>query len=269
MATALELQHFAVLEVSYLHYDASIVITCRTNNPCHLTCYYTDKQPLRHATSRIVRGLALPWGAYWCFVAWNSVEQQEAGDTLSHSFTIFDWSYCQSKWLCFRGTVAGELSPSVSALLKHHHSGYLPLDIGSPAIDRRFGTTSEHTYILKENPADGDGIIRKIQLYLVNPCFNLYIFTAYEVSPDRLTTRSWQNIGAVPAGYQEIPVSIIARTGDYIGWLEIPMDDVWRLEADIFGEGYWYSVAPHPTLPFANFPFVFAPNRTNSLYGIS
>ncbi|MBA7633840.1 hypothetical protein ES703_41411 [subsurface metagenome] len=126
MTIALELQHFAVLEVSYLHKPTSIVITCRTNNPCHLTLYYTEKEPVRHATSLVKRGLAVPWGAYFCFVAWNSVEQQEAGDTLIHTFEVPDWSYCQTKWFTFRGTVAGELSPSVTALLKHHHPGVPP-----------------------------------------------------------------------------------------------------------------------------------------------
>ena len=125
MTTLLELQHFAVLEVSYLHKPTSIVITCHTNNPCHLTLYYTDKEPVRHATSLVKRGLAIPWGAYFCFVSWKSVEQQEAGDTLTHTFEVPDWSYCQIKWLCFRGTVAEVLSPSVSALLKHHHPGLL------------------------------------------------------------------------------------------------------------------------------------------------
>ena len=123
MAISLELQHFAVLEVSYLHFETSIVITCTTNNPCHLTLYYTEKEPLRHATSRVKRGVALPWGAYFCFVAWNSVEQQEAGDTLTHTFEVPDWSYCQTKWFTFRGTVNGTLSPSVTALIKHHHRG--------------------------------------------------------------------------------------------------------------------------------------------------
>lgn len=123
MATALELQHFAVLTVAYFHKTASIIITCTTNNPCHLTLYYTDKAPVRHTTSLVKRGVALPWGAYFCFVAWNSVEQQEAGDTLTHTFEVPDWSYCQTKWFAFRGTVAGILSPSVSALIKHHHPG--------------------------------------------------------------------------------------------------------------------------------------------------
>ncbi|MBA7576226.1 hypothetical protein ES708_18065 [subsurface metagenome] len=125
MTTSLELQHFAVLEVSYLHFETSIAITCTTNNPCHLTCYYTDKEPLRHATTLVKRGVALPWGAYFCFVAWKSVEQQEAGDTLIHTFEVPDWSYCQTKWFTFRGTVAAALSPSVTALIKHHHPGVI------------------------------------------------------------------------------------------------------------------------------------------------
>jgi len=129
MTTELELQHFAVLDLSYSHTATAIAITCATNNPCHLTCYYTEKEPLRHATSRVVRGLALPWGAYFCFVAWQTIEQIEPGDTLIHTFEIPAWSYCQTKWLCFRGTVAGAPSPSASALFKHHHPGIYPYEL--------------------------------------------------------------------------------------------------------------------------------------------
>ncbi len=123
MTTSLELQHFAVLTIAYSHTATSIIITITTNNPCHLTCYYTDKEPGSHRTSRNQRGLTLPWGVYYCFVAWQSVEQIEPGDTLTHTFEIPDWSYCQTKWLAFRGTVAGELSPSVSPIFQHHHPG--------------------------------------------------------------------------------------------------------------------------------------------------
>ncbi|MBA7588743.1 hypothetical protein ES708_30811 [subsurface metagenome] len=167
MPTLLELQHFAVLDIAYFHFSTSVIITCSTNNPCHLTCYYTDKEPGRHATSRVVRGLALPWGAYWCFVAWNSVEQQEAGDTLTHTFKVHDWSYCQTKWLCFRGTVAGELSPSVSPLLKHHHSGGL-----------------ENAVILR--PA-GPGIRCSIPSEIGDPCPDHWKNVDEEVPDEELT----------------------------------------------------------------------------------
>jgi len=122
MTTSLELQHFAVLTISYTPTPTSIIITITTNNPCHLTCYYTDKEPGSHRTSRNQRGLTLPWGVYYCFVGWQSVEQTEAGDTLIHTFEIPTWSYCQVKWFAFRGTVAAELSPSVSPIFKKHYA---------------------------------------------------------------------------------------------------------------------------------------------------
>ncbi|MBA7524038.1 hypothetical protein ES705_16175 [subsurface metagenome] len=119
------MNNFAVLTIAYSHTATSIIISIGTNTPCHLTCYYTDKEPGSHRTSRNQRGLTLPWGVYYCFVAWQSVEQIEPGDTLIHTFNISPWSYCQTKWLAFRGTVAGELSPSVSPIFQHHHSATL------------------------------------------------------------------------------------------------------------------------------------------------
>ncbi len=120
------LQHFATIDIEYFHTPDSIIISLLTNNPCHLTCYYTDKKPLKHHTTRIVRGLEVPWGVYFCFVAWKAIEQNEAGDTIWHTFVIPDWSYCQTKWFTFRGTIVEVLSPSVGPIFMHHHSGYLP-----------------------------------------------------------------------------------------------------------------------------------------------
>ncbi len=121
------MNNFAVLTIAYSHTATSIITTITTNTPCHLTCYYTDKAPVRHRTSRTDRGLTLPWGAYFCFVAWKSVEQQEPGDTLTHTFEIPDWAFCHTKYFAFRGTVAGVLSPSVSPIFRHHHPGAYPL----------------------------------------------------------------------------------------------------------------------------------------------
>ncbi len=129
------MNNFAVLNIAYSHLPTAIVISITTNNPCHLTCYYSEKKPHRHKTSRTDRGLTLPWGAYYCFVSWKSVEQLEPGDTLTHTFQIPDWSYCQTKYFAFRGTVASELSPSVSCLFKHHHPGAIPQVEEQPLYD--------------------------------------------------------------------------------------------------------------------------------------
>ncbi|MBA7592467.1 hypothetical protein ES708_34650 [subsurface metagenome] len=85
-------------------------------------------QGVSHRTARNQRGLTLPWGVHYCFVAYLSAEQQEPGDTLTHTFDIIPWYYCQTKWFTFRGTVAGELSPSVGPIFKKHRA-YLSMTI--------------------------------------------------------------------------------------------------------------------------------------------
>ncbi|MBA7687030.1 hypothetical protein ES703_95490 [subsurface metagenome] len=114
------MNNFAVLDIKQEYPPSSILITITTDVPCHLTCYITDKEPQIHKTSRNQRGLTLLWGVYYCFVAWTPLEQIEWGDTLIHTFLITPWLSCETKWVAFRGTVAGELSPSVSCIFQKH-----------------------------------------------------------------------------------------------------------------------------------------------------
>ena len=121
------MNNFAVLDLAYTHYDAGIYICVKTDVPCHLTLYHTTSAPRRHRTSRNQRGLTLPWGVYYCFVSWTAVEQEEEGDTLYHLFNVYPWMVLTTKWFAFRGTINGELSPSVSALFEHKHPSGLPM----------------------------------------------------------------------------------------------------------------------------------------------
>lgn len=116
------IDHFATLDIKYEHHPTAITFTLTTGVPCHLTCYWTDKKPLKHPTSRTVRGITLPWSTYFCFVSWHAVEQQEPGDTLYHTFEMLDWIYCETKWFTFRGEVDNIQSPSVGPIFEHHHS---------------------------------------------------------------------------------------------------------------------------------------------------
>jgi len=109
------------IEQSWDANEATIVLT--TNVPCHLSMFWTTKQPWVHRQARIVRGLAVPWDAYWCFAVWTENEQEEEGDTLVHTFIKPDWKYCETRWFCFRGTIEGELSPSDSAIFSKHYDG--------------------------------------------------------------------------------------------------------------------------------------------------
>ena len=117
------MNEFAVLDIAKHHFSNVILMILPTNNPCHLTCYVTSIEPLKHPTTRIVRGLSVPWGVYFCMVSWHAFEQEEAGDTLTHTFVIPEWSQYHRKWFTFRGTVSGEISPSVGPIFEHRHPG--------------------------------------------------------------------------------------------------------------------------------------------------
>ena len=119
--------NWALLSIAYMHFATSITITVTTNLPVHLTMYWTSVEPVRHRHSIIRRGLNIPWGAYFCFVAWNTIEQVEPGDTLTHTFIVPDWEFCQTRYFTFIGTVGGNDSPSIGPLFTHHHSGEPPL----------------------------------------------------------------------------------------------------------------------------------------------
>lgn len=120
------LQNFAAVNITYTHWDLGLTICLATDVPCHLTCYYTDKEPLKHHTSAVIRGLAVPWHTYFCFVAWKEVEQNEYGCTLYHTFDIPNWQQSQTKWFTFRGAVDLARSPSIGPIFKHHHPGGYP-----------------------------------------------------------------------------------------------------------------------------------------------
>lgn len=100
-----------------------------TNTLSHLTCHYSLNPPQRHRTSRILRGENLPWGAYWCFTAWQDLEQQEPGDTLYHTFIFPSWPPDQTRWFTFTATIASQPSPSAGPIIKHTHPGADNLDI--------------------------------------------------------------------------------------------------------------------------------------------
>ncbi len=210
----------AVLDISYLHFWDSIVITLPTQIPCHLTCYYTHIKPVRHATSRVLRGQALPWGGYWCFAAWLSVEQLEAGDTLIHTFPIPNWFECVTKWFTFRGTTIGVDSPSVGPLFEHHHSGVPP----SQKFESYYHPRPTYSNIYEPNRSGQTftptqrHLLTKVYVFIHRtsasyPTLNVKIKEA----PDDTPTGPVLSSGATP--WAHIPVS------PYEDWVETQMSE--------------------------------------------
>lgn len=111
--------NFSVLDCVASYCEPIVTVKLPTNAPCHLTLYWTDKKPLKHHLTRIVRGLAVPWGVYFCFVGWHAIEQIEEGDTVFHTFIIPDWPPGKLRWYTFRGDIDTILSASVGPILDY------------------------------------------------------------------------------------------------------------------------------------------------------
>jgi hypothetical protein len=63
----------------------------------------------------------MPEEYYFCFVGYRDIEQNEAGDTLFHSFTCPVWPYCTTKYYYYFGKQGGVFSKSTSAWWKYHN----------------------------------------------------------------------------------------------------------------------------------------------------
>lgn len=220
------IDNFATLGLQKIHLISSVFIILSTSVPCHLTLYYTDQKPQRHKTSRIERGLEIPWGAYFCFVAWKEVEQMEPGDTLYHTFCITPWEYCQTKWFTIRGNVDSILSPSVGPIFEQHHPG------ATPPQKFEFYDDPKQTYSSIYEPRQSGQTFTPTQTHLLTKVYTLMtratntypnLYLEIREAPDDTPTgpilssgsTSWAVIpdGAVPA-WVETPMSqLILKPG--------------------------------------------------------
>lgn len=87
-----------------------------TDAPCHLWLNHSLNQPQKHPRTRVLRGLNVEGDVYYCFTAYEGVEQNEAGDTTSHSFDVAPWGENLTRYFYLYGTVAGLDSPSQSPI---------------------------------------------------------------------------------------------------------------------------------------------------------
>lgn len=97
-------------------------IEVETFQPCHLWMRWTTIEPEEHPLPRTLRGVTLPYDRRYCFVVFEDNEQEEAGDTLIHTFIKEPWAHCETRWFYFHGTIAGETSPSTSCIFKKHRT---------------------------------------------------------------------------------------------------------------------------------------------------
>lgn len=102
------------------------MVVFSTSIPCHLYCYWTLEKPWVHRVKGSKRGLLGKFAEYFCYVAWDKFDQQEAGDTIQHSFILTSWPFCETRWFVFAGEVGGVKSPSISPIFEKHNKYHGP-----------------------------------------------------------------------------------------------------------------------------------------------
>jgi len=114
------INNFAILDIIFTATSIGMKIEVVTSVPCHLYCYWTNHEPGKHLIPILDRGIALHTHLEMCFVEWTENEQDEAGDTLVHTFIKEPWAVCETRWLTFRAKVMNEWVKSVGPIFKKH-----------------------------------------------------------------------------------------------------------------------------------------------------
>lgn len=115
-----QLTHFALLNLEYEYLDDGWKITATTDVPSHLYCRMTTTPPHKHVLPSGRRGLRLTGDVRFCFVVYEDNEQEEAGDTLTHTWLKHPWPVCETRWFYFVGTINAANVVSETAIFTFH-----------------------------------------------------------------------------------------------------------------------------------------------------
>lgn len=129
-------EHWYLKDLQYTYLDDGFTLVATTDVPCHLFCRMTSTPPRKHALPSYRRGLYLQGDIRFCFVVYEDNEQDEAGDTLIHTFVKDAWPVCERRWFYFIGNILGFPSPSESPIFEFHFPA--PPPEPPPPIEKYF-----------------------------------------------------------------------------------------------------------------------------------
>lgn len=124
--------HFSVRDLTWEKSLDSITLTVITDVPRHLFMRWTLEPPRTQQRSSVRRGLALKKDVSFCFVAYHDNEQEEDGDTLTHTFIKPDWAVCETRHFYFWGYSGELVCESTSPLFALHNDFVALPDIPVP-----------------------------------------------------------------------------------------------------------------------------------------
>lgn len=114
------ISNWASKQLVYVSITDGYKIIFTTDNPCHLYMRWSLVYPQMHAIPRYRRGIWLFDDKRFCFVSYFENEQEEAGDTYTHTFIKVGWPICQTRYFYFVGTKQADQQPSTSPIFTKH-----------------------------------------------------------------------------------------------------------------------------------------------------
>ncbi len=111
--------HFLVIDLAYSCGTHLCTFTCTTDVPCHLFAHVSAEKPIIRRIPYQKRGANFELSSVTCFVEVDTVEQDEAGDTTSHTFPIPFPIYDHTYYWYLTGTQGGIACKSISQIFSH------------------------------------------------------------------------------------------------------------------------------------------------------
>jgi len=113
---------WTILDLDQIPIPGGFKIVVTTDVPCHLYMVWTTINPRYHPKTEISRGLPVMGDVRICFVVPHQNEQQEAGETLIHTFIKINWPVCQTRYFYFKGVKDDLEPPSNTPIFEKHHA---------------------------------------------------------------------------------------------------------------------------------------------------
>lgn len=94
-----------LLTINHVLWFGGFTVITTSNRPCHMYLRYSKFYPHIHRKPVFRRGVAFGWDVRICFVSYQHIEQNEEGDTLTHTFTWPGWENCFTSYFYFYASV--------------------------------------------------------------------------------------------------------------------------------------------------------------------
>jgi len=141
--------HWYLKDLQYYYLDDGFKLVATTDVPCHLWARMTTTPPRKHALPSYRRGLFMQGDIRFCFVVYEDNEQDEAGDTLIHTWHKSAWPICETRWFYFVGTILELPVVSESPIFQFHFPA--PPPEPPPPIEKIFIASPDNRTLWKSH----------------------------------------------------------------------------------------------------------------------